>query len=129
LERSKWDALKVDSNTLATNIAGIFAGGDFVTGPTFVIEAIAAGRRGAVAIDKYLRGEAGRVELIEEREEVPPEVLEAELEEVAKEKPRVQVPLLPPEVRVKGFAEIELGFSEEKAQEEANRCLRCDLER
>lgn len=129
LERSRWDALKVDPNTLATNIPGIFAGGDFVTGPTYVIEAIAAGRRGAAAIDKYLRGEAGRVELIEEREEVPSEVLEAELEEVAKEKPRVQVPLLSPEERVKGFEEIELGFSEEKAQEEANRCLRCDLER
>ena len=129
LERSKWDALKVDSNTLATNISGIFAGGDFVTGPTFVIEAIAAGRRGAVAIDKYLRGEGGRVELMEEREEIPPEFLEVELEEVAMEKHRVQVPLLPPEVRVKGFAEIELGFPEEKAQEEANRCLRCDLER
>jgi NADH-quinone oxidoreductase subunit F len=129
LERSRWDALKVDSNTLATNIPGIFAGGDFVTGPTYVVEAIAAGRRGAVAIDKYLRGEPGRVELIEEREEVPSEVLEAELDEVAKEKARIQVPLLPLEDRVKGFAEIELCFSEEKAQEEANRCLRCDLER
>jgi NADH-quinone oxidoreductase subunit F len=129
LERSRWDALKVDSNTLATNIPGIFAGGDFVTGPAFVIEAIAAGRRGAVAIDKYLRGEAGRVELIEEKEEISPEVLEAELEEVAKEKPRRQVPLLSPEQRLRGFAEIELGFSDEEAQEEANRCLRCDLER
>ena len=53
LERTRWETLVVDSNTLATNIPGIFAGGDFVTGPGMVIEAIAAGRRGAIAIDKY----------------------------------------------------------------------------
>ena len=48
-----WGKLKVDENTLATNIPGVFAGGDFTTGPTFVIRAIASGRRAALAIDKY----------------------------------------------------------------------------
>jgi len=45
LERARWGTLQVDSNTLSTNIPGIFAGGDFVTGPTFLIHAIAAGGR------------------------------------------------------------------------------------
>ena len=51
------EALKVDENTLSTNIPGVFAGGDFTTGPTFVIRAIASGRRAALAIDKYLAGD------------------------------------------------------------------------
>ena len=45
LERARWGTLQVDSNTLSTNIPGLFAGGDFVTGPTFLIHAIAAGGR------------------------------------------------------------------------------------
>ena len=57
LERAMWGTLQVNENTLATNIPGIFAGGDFTTGPTFVIRAIAAGRRAALAIDKHLRGD------------------------------------------------------------------------
>jgi len=57
LERELWGALVVDTNTLATNVPGVFAGGDFTTGPTFVIRAIASGRRAAIAIDKYLGGD------------------------------------------------------------------------
>jgi NADH-quinone oxidoreductase subunit F len=53
----------VDENRLATNIPGVFAGGDFTTGPSIVINAIASGRRAALAIDKYLKGEKGRIEM------------------------------------------------------------------
>ena len=49
LERELWGTLVVDTNTLATNIPGVFAGGDFTTGPTFVIRAISSGRRAAIA--------------------------------------------------------------------------------
>ncbi len=52
LERSRLETLVVDENRLSTNVPGVFAGGDFVSGPGMVIEAIAAGRRGALAIDK-----------------------------------------------------------------------------
>ena len=68
LERTRWETLVVDSNTLSTNVPGIFAGGDFVTGPGMVIEAIAAGRRAAIAIDKYLRGDTSRVEMYDLQE-------------------------------------------------------------
>jgi NADH-quinone oxidoreductase subunit F len=129
LERAKWGALQVDGNTLATNISGIFAGGDFVTGPTYVIEAIAAGRRGAIAIDKYLCGDTSRIAFYDKREEVEEGLIEKELEGVAEEKPRVEMPVAPVDERVRDFREIEMGFGEERAREEAKRCLRCDLEK
>jgi NADH-quinone oxidoreductase subunit F len=129
LERAKWGALQVDTNSLVTNIPGIFAGGDFVTGPTYVIDAIAAGRRGATAIDKYLRGDTSRVTFFDEREEFEEDMVEKELEGVADEKPRVKMPVAQPGERIKDFREIEMGFTEERAREEAKRCLRCDLER
>ncbi len=128
LERTKWETLQVDTNTLVTNIPGIFAGGDFVTGPTYLIEAIAAGRRAAVAIDKHIRGDASRVVFIDAREEIPAAAMEETLEDVAEEKCRRKMPTAPVEKRVKDFREIELGFSEAEALEEAKRCLRCDLE-
>jgi NADH-quinone oxidoreductase subunit F len=129
LERTKWETLQVDPNTLATNIPGIFAGGDFVTGPTTIIESIAAARRGAVAIDKYLRGDKTRVYFADEKEETPSESVAEALEEVVEEQNRVMMPTALPTERIKDFREIELGYSEEKAREESKRCLRCDLEK
>ncbi|GAI43586.1 unnamed protein product, partial [marine sediment metagenome] len=63
LERTRLETLAVDSNTLATNVPGIFAGGDFATGPGMVIDAIAAGRRAAIATDKYLKGDTSPVQM------------------------------------------------------------------
>jgi len=128
LERTRWETLVVDSNTLATNIPGIFAGGDFVTGPGMVIEAIAAGRRGAIAIDKYLKGDTSRVEIYDLKVKGAEEVTAGEEEETWEAKPRLEIPTLPAQERKQSFQEIELGFSEEQAREEAKRCLRCDLE-
>ncbi len=130
LERTKWEMLSVDPDNLATNIPGVFAGGDFVTGPSFVIKAIAAGRRGAVAIDKYLRRDSSRVELYDLKEAVPPrDKTVDDLQEDLGEKPRVAMPVRSPKARVRTFEEIEMGFSEAQARQEARRCLRCDLEK
>ena len=127
LERTVWETLVVDSNRLSTNVPGIFAGGDFVAGPGKVIEAIAAGRRGAIAIDKYLRGDTSRVEIYDLKPAVVKQVTKEE-EETWEEQPRVKMPSLPVPERKHGFSEIEQGFSEEQAGQEAKRCLRCDLE-
>ncbi len=126
LERTRWETLVINSNTLSTNVPGIFAGGDFATGPGMVIEAIAAGRRGATAIDKYLRGDTSRVELYDLKAKVVEEI--AKEEETWEAQPRLAVSRLPVEERRNDFSEVELGFSEEKARQEAKRCLRCDLE-
>ena len=48
--------LAADEATQATNLPGVFAGGDAVSGPASVIHAIAAGRRAARAIEAYLGG-------------------------------------------------------------------------
>jgi len=127
LERTRWETLVTDSNTLATNVPGVFAGGDFVTGPDMVVNAIAAGRRGAIAIDKYLRKDPSRVEIYDRKSGVV-EARPAELDETWEEQPRTKVKTLPLPDRRASFSEIELGFSEEVARREAKRCLRCDLE-
>jgi NADH-quinone oxidoreductase subunit F len=128
LERTRWETLVTDSNTLATNIPGIFAGGDFVTGPDMVINAVAAGRRGAIAIDKYLRKDTSRVEIYDRKSEVAEGSRAPELDDAWEEKPRTKVKTIPLPERRASFSEIELGFSEEIARREAKRCLRCDLE-
>lgn len=125
LERVRWGLLRVNPNNLSTNVPGIFAGGDFVTGPTTVIQAIASGRRAAIAIDKYFRQDPSRVSIRDEK--LPPErEAQTQLAEEMEARPRVEIPVLPPEERLSGFREIEIGYSEEQARQEALRCLRCD---
>jgi glutamate synthase (NADPH/NADH) small chain len=59
LELNKWGNIVVDPATFATNIPGIFAGGDIVTGAATVIEAMGAGKVAARAIDQYITGKSG----------------------------------------------------------------------
>jgi len=127
LERTRWERLVVDDNRLATTVPGVFAGGDFVAGPGTVIEAIAAGRRGAIAIDKHLKGDTSRVELYDLKPSVIEEAISAE--ETWEPQFRPEILRLPAEERKGSFKETELGFLEEKARQEAKRCLRCDLEK
>jgi NADH-quinone oxidoreductase subunit F len=128
LERALWGSLVVDENTLSTNIPSVFAGGDFTTGPSIVINAIASGRRAALAIDKYLKGEKGRVEIVDEKTAMEEDIGLALDEETEEERPRIKIQLEKPEERVMDFREVEKGFSGEDAHREAMRCLRCDLE-
>jgi NADH-quinone oxidoreductase subunit F len=129
LERAVWGTLQVDDNRLRTNVPGIFAGGDFVTGPTYVIRAIASGRRAALAIDKYLRRDDSPVAMIDEKTRLGS--IAARLSADEEEVPltgRVPVQMAEPRERVTDFREVEAGYSEGQAREEARRCLRCDLE-
>jgi NADH-quinone oxidoreductase subunit F len=129
LERALWGSLAVDENSLSTNIPGIFAGGDFTTGPSTVIQAIASGRRAAIAIDKYLKGDKGRVKILDEKSVMQENIGLALDEETTEEKPRIEVELEEPGERIKDFREVEKGFTDEQAHREAVRCLRCDLEK
>ena len=110
-----------DPLTLETTAPGIFAGGDAVLGPAYVIDAIAAGKQAAISIDRYLNGEDLRVG----RERHFTEV-EVPLEGI-KRQPRVQTPKVSSEERKKDFREVALCFSEEQAKAEAERCLSCGL--
>ena len=115
--------LKVNPGSFATNVPGVFAGGDAVTGPATVIEAIAAGRKAAIAMNKYLRGQA-----IDE-EEVTPLIIGIGDVELArfKKHERQEMPEAPVNERIMGFDEVELGFSELAALFEADRCFQCGL--
>jgi len=55
LEISRWNSIEVDPGTMATARPGVFAGGDVVTGPRTVVEAIAAGHKAAKGIDRYIK--------------------------------------------------------------------------
>jgi NADH-quinone oxidoreductase subunit F len=112
--------LVADPKTLETNIPGVYAGGDSVTGPATVIEAVAQGLKAAQAIDQKVRGVAPKPVVIPDERQV------ADDEEV-KEKARVAMPELAVCDRVTCFAEVELGYSAEAAREEAGRCLKCHL--
>jgi len=121
LEYTSWGTLAVDPITLQTNIEGVFSGGDVVSGPADVIAAIAAGKESAISIDRYLRG-------IDLKEGRPPTI--KRVKEVSKEgvetKARQAMPTLDPGKR-ESFAEVELGFDEKAAIEEAKRCLNCGV--
>jgi len=113
---------EVDPLTLETNLKGIFAGGDAVTGPDTVIEAMAAGRKAAISIDRYLNGEDMRVG--REGEGSQESEIEVDTEGVEPKK-RTEVATLPLSGRKGNFKEVVLGFSEEEAIKEAKRCLAC----
>jgi heterodisulfide reductase subunit A len=124
IERNR---IKVDENG-KTSIEGVYAGGDIVTGPATVIDAIAAGRRAAEAIDAYLRDEIVPEPESEERKkkEIGLEEVKARLLELEK-KERRTMPRLTVERSRMSFEEVELGFTEEEAVEESKRCLRCGI--
>ena len=121
---NKWNTFDVDAVSFATNIPGVFAGGDVVTGPATVVKAVFAGKEAAVSIDRYLRGEdvkAGR-----EKDWTKGLADQGDLTGIGKED-RAHYPLLQPEVRKAQFAEVGLGFTEEQALQEAKRCLSCGI--
>ena len=129
LERALWGSLVVDENSLSTNIPGIFAGGDFTTGPSTVIKAIASGRRAALAIHRHFQGEKGRLNIADEKSSMSDDIGLALEEETQEEKPRATLIVEKPQERTQDFREVEKGLEEDQAWYEAMRCLRCDLER
>jgi len=116
--------VQANVDTLETNVPGVFTGGEVVTGPASVIEAVAMGRKAAVSIDRYLGGKGEIDEALIQTGEPSPRLGR---EEGFADKPRTQMPRLPLEKRRGSFVEVELGFDQERAVNEAKRCLRCDL--
>ncbi len=118
------NTIKVDKITLATGREGVFAGGDTVTGPWIAIGAVAAGKRAAISISRYLMGEdvrAGREEEGAQREDTWP--IPSDTVHI----PRSKIPTIPISERRRGFKEVELGLTEEMAVAEAKRCLNCPV--
>ena len=125
--RTERGNLVADPDTLLTDITGVFAGGDCVIGAATAVEAIAAGRKAAIAIDRYLKGE----EPVGVKR--PFNISKGQLNELVgredfvqvEHKPRQKMPKLRPNERRSNFREIELGYTEDMAKREAERCLEC----
>ncbi|HSW35587.1 MAG TPA: NADH-quinone oxidoreductase subunit NuoF [Candidatus Limnocylindrales bacterium] len=117
LELTNGGSFVVDPETMATTIAGVYAGGDCVTGAATLIEAVEAGKKAASSIDLYLGGNGVVVEPKEIVRVVSGEIVETEIRRVS----------VPARHAVEGFKEMELGYTLEQAIEEASRCLRCDV--
>jgi len=126
VEITAWGTVTVDRDTLATGRPGVFAGGDAVTGPNTVVDAIAAGRKAAMMIDRFIRGE----ELLQPvRAQLPSTYIPpCTVGEDVATAPRADCPTVPVADRGRSFVEVERSLSGEEAQREAGRCLRCDLE-
>ena len=118
--------ISTNEETMATSVEGVFAGGDCTSGPATVVEAVAAGRRAAMAINQYLSGQqiAPETKPYNCSKGELAEIDTADYEQVERI-PRTEMPVLDPEKRKGNFAEIELGFTEEMAKHEAGRCLAC----
>ena len=103
----------------------VFAGGDVVSGADTVVGAIAAGHYAAIEIDEAIRQKNGEGPYV-----LPPEqdIEIPQIVEEAKEMPSASMPEEDIKDRRGDFREVELGFSQEVALKEANRCLRCDVE-
>ncbi|MFH1928558.1 MAG: FAD-dependent oxidoreductase [Chloroflexota bacterium] len=125
LRVGKGSTIQVDPVTLVTNRPGVFAGGDAVTGPATVVQALATGRQAASRIDEYLQH---RYPLLprETKEAVEGDLLPKTVEAIRKAH-RLEPAVLSPEARVKDFAPVELIYAWEAAIDEARRCLRCGM--
>jgi len=124
--RTERGSFVADPVTLETSIEGVFAGGDTVSGPASIIEAVAAGKRAAESIERYLKGQDLRASRFEEKIKPIPEELLPSTKDVEK-KPRATSGEMEVQKRINSFDEVEMGFSEEAAIAEAERCLNCAL--
>lgn len=123
---SRRNLLLTEAPNTSTRVSNIFAGGDAVTGPATVVQAIAAGKQAAIDIDHFLNGNAGRAPLFLNHKRKREEFLAIPAEEKFETR-RVPLPLAEVDARCRNFEPVELGYSEEEARREAARCLRCDV--
>ncbi len=132
--------LKVDPKTMATSMAGVFAAGDVVSGPSSVAQAIGSGRRAAVAIDRFFNNkrspELDRIVISETCQIVAQELISQSAPHVVayeeiwnvfhhEKRQRQMTAKLPAETAMRSFAEVDKGFEKDAAMIEAERCLHC----
>jgi NADH-quinone oxidoreductase subunit F len=126
IARTDWDSIKVNEETMDANVPGVFAGGDAVTGPNTVIDAIAAGQRAAESIERWVDGVP-----LERTYEVTKPYMHIDAVSVPEnemmDSRRVHAEEMPVAGRVGSFEEIVPALTADEAMKEARRCLRCDL--
>jgi NADPH-dependent glutamate synthase beta subunit-like oxidoreductase/ferredoxin len=115
-------------DTFATNVDGVFACGDFVTGPATIIEAAGYGRKAARSIDRWLAGVRGQelVELPVINRAVVTQALEHDMPFGYDGIRRQHIPMAPPELRRDFTTLVEVGYDTRSAIAEGQRCLQCN---
>ncbi len=123
IETTKWGTFKVDGVTLETNVPGVFAGGDCVTGPDVVVNAMYAGKKAAISIDRYLN----KLDMRAGRELEGPYRTEYAID-TSGTPVQKQIPMPAIELgRRRTFDEVHTGYTQELAIAEAKRCLDCAI--
>lgn len=125
VELTPQGTIKVNPETLATSAPGLFAGGDVAFGPRNLIEAVANGKRAALSIDDYLRGVKTDLVVNLRVEELPTRSFRRpdEYEKCEREAP----PTISLDRRT-GISEVESGYTEAEARQQAERCLYCHIQ-
>jgi NADPH-dependent glutamate synthase beta subunit-like oxidoreductase len=123
IEITPWNTISVDSS-MNTTQQGIFAGGEVVSGPISVVQAIEDGKKAAIAMDRYLGGDGNIFVSLVDEEDLDPNIgrINGFLA-----LPRVEIPKTDIFQRIHNFEEVEIGYDSTMAIEEAKRCLQCDL--
>jgi formate dehydrogenase beta subunit len=117
-------AIAVNPDDLSTGRKGVFAGGDAVSGELSFIDAVVAGRKAAMSIDRFLGGTGDIDEVLAPVAEGMPRV--GRIPNFAHRK-RVSAPRVSAPERKQSFAKVELGYTDEQGAEESLRCMGCDL--
>jgi formate dehydrogenase beta subunit len=126
VETTKWGTIVADEESMMTCVDGVFAGGDCVSGPKALIDAMSQGLHVAHCIDQYLHGEKMNMPENERMFRLlnTMDLPKSPVTRVGK-KERCPLEARPVEERVEDFEEIECGYKPKEAIREAERCLRC----
>jgi NADPH-dependent glutamate synthase beta subunit-like oxidoreductase len=116
--------IKIDPDNLRTSMKGVWAGGDIVKMPGTVIDAIQMGRTAAGQINKYLGGSDDISEVLVDYEK-PTQLLGRDYGFY--DKKRSNIKTIEKDQRTSSFDEVEVTYDDDTAQQEAKRCLQCDL--
>ncbi|MEF8889342.1 MAG: FAD-dependent oxidoreductase [Desulfohalobiaceae bacterium] len=123
---TKRNTVKVDTINMKTDHPGVFAVGDAVTGPATIVEAVAGGKKAAQAINRYFENmpqpllpptpvRRGRLDSFPMPASLKMDLRRPHMEVLKNDRRRIT------------FQQVHLGLSEDRAQTEATRCLRCDI--
>ena len=128
VETTSWKTIVVDEVTKQTSRPKIFSAGDCETGPDALITACSGGRKAARSIDRFINDSSleydnnyyfenlfKSVQILDRNEEI----------KKVESKPQVEIKALDPAIRNRSFEEVDQGFSDAEAVEEAERCLKC----
>jgi NADH-quinone oxidoreductase subunit F len=121
---TKRGLIEVIRGKTETKVPMVFAGGDVVSGPDTVVNAIAAGHDAADEIDRAIRAKNGEPAFVRPGIDIE---IPMSAEEEIKEAERACTPEADCRERITDFREVELGLSEDQAFRESCRCLRCDV--